>query len=347
MEFLSSLFLFGLVLVIPSLRRSFLPAQVDVQRSKATGRIEFFDFAKGIAIIAVILIHSIYLFVKKFPDYDPYWLDVINNFSRFAVGFFFISSGALLASRISLKKVIHIFIPYVVFCIIVGLFQNKSLDLIIGGIVRGDLLPQLYFIPVLFQFYLLFPIISKFRHKKYFLLVSLLISYFFYLLNFNYILGIPLAGQFLFLFAFGMAFSERLKSLKPIKNIDPWLIITLAYAVLQFMFPAHYYNSRYFYAPALFVVAHWLWAKAGFIRNIRIIQSFGILSLWVYLVHFSVESFFVNLLPYDFSYSVYLYILIITGLTMAGSGAVAKVLEYVYLQLLGLINKKSLHFQIR
>lgn len=298
-----------------------------MQLSRATGRIEFFDFAKGIAITAVVLIHSIYLFAGKFPSFPMFWLDNINNLARFAVGFFFIASGALLTSGLTSKKIIKIFIPYVLFVILVGVFQTKSLDLIAGGIFRGDLLPQLYFIPVLFQFYLLRPFISKFRHKKHFLLVSLLISYFFYLLNINNILGIPFAGQYLFFFAFGVYWSERLKSKKPVEKIEPWLIIVLAYAVFQFIFPAYYYNTRYFFAPAMFIVFHWLWNRSNFLKNLKIIQTLGKLSLWIYLIHFSIESFFVNLLPYDFSYSVYLYILIITGLTMVGSGFVSIFLQ--------------------
>lgn len=324
MEFWQSLVLLTIVLLVPKLRKAYLFPDIPSPKSTATGRLPFFDFIKGIAIIAVILIHSIYLFVEKFPDYDTFWLDTINNLSRFAVGFFFIASGALLTAGLTKKKLIRIFAPYAAFCIVVGLFQNKPADLIVGSIFRGDLLPQLYFIPVLFQFYLLFPWLAKFRYKKYFLPVSIIVSYAAYVVPaLAYIGGVYTFGPFLFLFAFGMAYAEKLKSKKTFDNIDVWLLIIPIYIGLQFMLPGRYFNSRFFYAPALFVVLHDTWHKFEAVQNAKILGSMGRLSLWIYLIHFSVESFFVNLLPYDFGYSVFLYILLITVLTAVGSWVIS------------------------
>jgi peptidoglycan/LPS O-acetylase OafA/YrhL len=148
---------------------------------------------------------------------------------------------------------------------------------------------------------------------------------------------------FLFLFTFGIAYSDRLKSNKPFENINLWLLIIPIYMGLILMLPAHYYNSRFFYAPAMFVVLHYLWHKFEAVKSAKLLLTFGKLSLWIYLVHFSVESLFVNLLPYDFNYSVFVYILLITILTTAASGVVAKLFENVYFQFLGLVKKKPLH----
>lgn len=338
MEFIQSILLFLVVLAIPKLRKAFLTparhASTNVADASLT-RLPFFDFAKGIAITAVILIHSIYLFEENFPDSNPFWLNTINNLSRFAVGFFFISSGALLTSGLTRVKIFRVFVPYALACAVVGLFQNKNLDLIIGGVFRGDLLPPYYFIPVLFQFYLLFPLLNRFKNKKYFLLITLLISYFFYYnQNLSHPLGIPFFGQYLFLFAFGQACSAYLKGSKPFSNINAWLFILPVYFGLQLMLPAHYYNSRFFYAPAMFVVLHYVWHKTKSLKKFKIVQTLGQLSLWVYLIHFSIESFLVNLIPFNFDYSVYLYIFLITILTTIASGVVANTIK----QQLGFIN---------
>ncbi|OGM32717.1 hypothetical protein A2803_01530 [Candidatus Woesebacteria bacterium RIFCSPHIGHO2_01_FULL_44_21] len=328
MEFWQSLLLLSIVLIVPKLRRAFLfPEKISATRTKIAERLTFFDFAKGLAITAVIVIHSIYLFKEKFPDYPPYWIDSLNNMFRFAIGFFFISSGALLNSGLSKKKILRIFIPYVVVATVVGIFQQKPLDLIIGGVFRGDLLPPYYFIPVLFQFYLLYPLLEKFRNKRYFLPVSLIISYITYAIpGLTYIGGVHTFGPFLFLFAFGIANSQQLKANKPFNNISSWALIIPIYIGLQFMFPAHYYNSRFFYAPALFVVLHYLWYKFKALEKVKALQTLGQLSLWVYLIHFSAESFFVNLIPYGFDYSVFIYILLTTVLTTVVSGVGAKII---------------------
>jgi len=335
MELIQSMILLTIALIIPKLRKAyFFPSCNFSHDSKVGERIVFFDFARGIAITAVVLIHSIYLFFEKYPYFNPFWLNNINNISRFAVGFFFISSGALLTSGITKEKIVRILVPYAIVCAITGIFQQKSWDLVVGGIFRGDLLPPYYFIPVLFQFYLIFPLLKKFRHKKYFLLASIFVSYLFYITpGLAYIAGVPTFGPFLFLFAFGMVYSEKLKSKTPFENINFWLLIIPIYIGLQFVFPGHYFNSRYFYAPALLVVIHYVWYKYEFLRSLRFLTRFGRLSLWVYLIHFSIQSFLIGLIVYNFNYSVFIYILLISALTAIISGLVAKHLNRFYLYL--------------
>jgi len=343
MELIQSIMLLVLVLIVPKLRKAyFFPSCNFSHDSKVEGRIVFFDFARGIAITAVVLIHSIYLFFEKYPYFNTFWLNNINNLSRFAVGFFFISSGALLTSGITKEKIVRVFVPYVIVCVITGILQQKSLNLIIGGIFRGDLLPPYYFIPVLFQFYLIFPLLKKFRHKKYFLFVSILISYLFYMTpRLAYIAGVPTFGPFLFLFAFGIVYSEKLKSKTPFENINFWLLITPIYIGLQFILTGHYFNSRYFYAPAFLISIHYTWYKFDFLKKLNFFVMFGKLSLWIYLVHFSVQSFLVRLIIYDFSYLVFVYIFLISALTAIASGIISAILDKIYQGVYKLTNARA------
>lgn len=326
-EFLNSLFIFGFVILVPALRKAFLfPDKAKPQKIKQK-RFEFFDFAKGIAITAVILIHAIYLFIEKYPNYDPHWLNIINNLLRFAVGFFFISSGALLTSGITKKKFIRVFAPYILVCVIIGVFQRKSIDLIVGGVLRGDLLLPYYFIPVLLQFYLLFPILNRLKRNKYFLVVTILISYLFYLTQTTTIFGVEFFGQYLYLFAFGMVYSDNLKQGKAIGKLDWWLILVLVYVVLLFIFPSYYYNVRYFFAPAVLVSFYYFWKGRGQRLVPKFILKFGKFSLWIYLIHFIVEDFMINLISFGFSYPVFVYIILITILTITTTGVMVQFIK--------------------
>ena len=72
------------------------------------GRLPFFDFLKGIAIIAVIFIHCFIFIGKTFPD-KTFYIHIVNNLFRFAVPFFFIISGILLTppTKGKLKKFLY------------------------------------------------------------------------------------------------------------------------------------------------------------------------------------------------------------------------------------------------
>lgn len=321
MEIFSSFALLLFVVLYPPLRKTYFSRQ-PLQKDRAvTERLPFVDFARGVAIVAVIFIHSIFLFKEASPGHPPFYLDLLNNLSRFAVGIFFITSGALLKSGISLGKIKKTFLPYVLICLVVGLLQGKTWDLIVGGVIRGDLLPPYYFIPVLFQFYLLFPLLLRLSASKYFLPLSLVISYIFYITpNLAYINGVPTFGPFLFLVAFGLYHRKALVAKGNLPKIDHILVLVMVYVALCFVFPGHYYNSRFFYAPAVFLLMKHAWENFVPTRKLKLIQSYGQSSLWIYLLHFPIQMLLFWLLPYSGGYSVFLYVFMITILAVVGSG---------------------------
>ena len=61
-------------------------------------RYDFFDFLKGTAILAVVLIHINGSFYKDIYS-DNIFIITFNNIFRFAIPFFLISSGVLLSLR--------------------------------------------------------------------------------------------------------------------------------------------------------------------------------------------------------------------------------------------------------
>ncbi|MGM0629397.1 MAG: acyltransferase family protein, partial [Patescibacteria group bacterium] len=112
-------------------RAGLIPSKIclntDIYINKPKVRKGFFDFSKGIAILAVIIIHTVFImnaFSEDLSVYSLQWNEGINRVMRFAIPVFFISSGALLfltgLDKESLKdfylpKIKRIFIPYVFF----------------------------------------------------------------------------------------------------------------------------------------------------------------------------------------------------------------------------------------
>lgn len=171
------------------------------------------DFLKTVAIFAVILIHVTTPFLDKFVPFSFSFdlLLLLNQFSRFAVPLFFLSSGFLLALKYTntfsiipffsfekkannsqplesnigefyKKRVLRILPPYLFWVLIYYLFvfphsfQSLFSWTFVNSFLTGNASYQLYFIPGIFVLYLLFPFFIK--YKSFFLSKSFLISFF-------------------------------------------------------------------------------------------------------------------------------------------------------------------------
>jgi len=182
------------------------------------------DLLRILSILSVILIHT----TTKILEYTKYDLVnhsltlSLNQFPRFAVPLFFLISAFVLELNYPQKfnyfsylkkRFSRLFLPYlfwsVVYYFVIYPIQSKSF---IANLFLGDASYQLYFIPALFIFYIIFPLFHnylKFIINKFSLLILgliqiILLSYDYYihplpfphpvsvfLLNFNvFILGI-------------------------------------------------------------------------------------------------------------------------------------------------------------
>lgn len=139
-------------------------------------RIKSIDSLRGLAILAVILIHTTTrtLEASNFNLVGFPLTLFLNQIARFAVPLFFIISGFVL--EISFKKESYwsfikrrlskIFIPYTLWSFIYYFFvYTNNHDNLFKVIFLGNASYQLYFIPALLVFYLLFPIIHKVLQK--------------------------------------------------------------------------------------------------------------------------------------------------------------------------------------
>ena len=132
------------------------------------------DLLRIIAILAVILIHtSSKTLAVSGHDLDRLpWTLYLNQASRFAVPLFFMISGFVLAlsylfyaSYFSYlkKRVNRILIPYIFWSAVYYVFvYNNNTKNFFEVLIKGEASYQLYFIPALLLFYLLFPIIHTY-----------------------------------------------------------------------------------------------------------------------------------------------------------------------------------------
>lgn len=140
-------------------------------------RIIEIDFARAIAMLSVIMIHvtSTYIHYKSgFTIFDMNVAFVLNQITRFAVPFFVLLSGISLelGKEInSLKqfykhRLMKIGIPYCFWCTVYYLYNNHldfstiSIRSFLENLASGQAAPHLYFMIILMQLYLLFPILK-------------------------------------------------------------------------------------------------------------------------------------------------------------------------------------------
>lgn len=139
-------------------------------------RIKSIDCIRGIAILAVILIHTTTrtLEASGFDIVGFSWTLFLNQICRFAVPLFIMISGFVLETSkreesywsYVKRRFSKIFIPYIFWSLFYYFFvYNNNDDSLIKVFLTGNASYQLYFIPALLVFYLVFPLLHKLIHK--------------------------------------------------------------------------------------------------------------------------------------------------------------------------------------
>lgn len=272
-----------------------------------------------ISILGVILIHTTTRILET-VNYNlgsfPFSL-FLNQISRFAVPLFFALSGFVLELNYQnhdsflsyLKKRFgRIFIPYVFWSGIYYLFiYNQNQDNFLKVLLTGNASYQLYFIPALCVFYLLFPFLHKvykYLSNKWAVIILLILQV--YLLRLDYYSGgfeiaEPLRIAFLafFVFILGMIAShnkERILNMtKKAKLLLPTLTV-LSGLYVYWEGKVRYfatYNIHAFYSqwrPSVFLftvlIGIFLYSFFGQEKyQLRIINTLSRLSYLVFFVH--------------------------------------------------------------
>lgn len=168
-------------------------------------KIQELDLLRALAALSVIVIHitaSPLVFGTKGSLYH-YLVTIANQFARFSIpAFVFVSGLVLFYNYRSFqntnwtiyfkKRVTFVLVPYFIWSIIYfalrNIFSHKELaasDTILqflGSLFRGDGYYHLYFVVLIFQFYLIFPLIMPawLRLRKHIGIFTVLICFFYF-----------------------------------------------------------------------------------------------------------------------------------------------------------------------
>ncbi|ADW16534.1 acyltransferase 3 [Desulfobulbus propionicus DSM 2032] len=160
---------------------------------------------RGLAIIGVLIIHSSAPIINPKFQSPSIWIDItiiFNQISRYSVPLFFFISGFLYGNIYSEKNINYIYfikrrfvkiiIPFIIWSIIYLILRLTTGDIesdeinfinLIKIVITGSAYGHLYFIPSIFQFYLLLPLILWISKKifnsyiEYFYLFVLIILF--------------------------------------------------------------------------------------------------------------------------------------------------------------------------
>jgi surface polysaccharide O-acyltransferase-like enzyme len=283
-------------------------------------RLKSVDSIRGIAILAVILIHTSYLLLYQYNDtFEIITLNFINNISRFAIPVFLFTSGLLLKPFFWRKKYIFKFygdkfirigIPFILINIVLWQIGYNSSDPLWELILTGGMALPFYFVPILFQLYLLYPLLDYIRRikPKQLLVISLVISITSFLTPATwYFYNFPLATQYLIFFVYGMLRQDILS--EKISNI--WKELILIYTILNAIFiismlynnlSTNTFKLLYFYnfQPILgfgfiFMLFQYLQShKFGSQTITNISAPISKISLWIFLIHFPIQQVLFN-----------------------------------------------------
>lgn len=301
-----------------------------------SGRIKEADFLKGLAILAVLLVHTSWNFIKADELNEVVISNAfINTFARFAVPLFIFVSGLVLSHKYfhSLdrnsfysKRIKSILPPYVLFSLFYMLCKTAYLsrfpdarEVIINWITGGY--GYLWFLVLIMQLYIIFPLLiniyKKFSLKSgYVLAAAFLIELTWAIAD----LGIPKEFLFpsgIFYFALGIyaydhAISFNLKSKISYAMIPSIILIALSISYRQILgiiyyggfenIPIKHPTSSIISSVVLYaLIIILLYSMAANINDNKslittIICSIGIYSFGIFLVHFFYQQLITLLL---------------------------------------------------
>ncbi|MCB1177291.1 MAG: acyltransferase, partial [Leptospiraceae bacterium] len=163
-----------LLLIIPISIYFFKPLPSPIESEKEKKRSLVIDFVRGLAMMGIVIIH-IDSYFEFYHKEDPFinFTKLIANFSRFCVPVFIITSGTLLSWKTPSKywkgKLIGLLVPFLIFSILGYFTKYKISENLLGDlsykIVWGKVFAPYYYVPLLFQFYILFSLAPAFFDK--------------------------------------------------------------------------------------------------------------------------------------------------------------------------------------
>lgn len=305
-------------------------------KNQKTNYIEEIHLIRAVACLLVVLVHVSATYYYQQDGYNDITL-FFNQIGRFGTPLFAVISGFLLFYHVRQKgfqlnkfvtsrfvKVGSPFLFWSIFYIFLLVLLEGATPLAEGkkiftiDFLLGNSYVHLYFMSIVFQFYLLFPLLQKIRSNKLWtvlLVVSLAINYYFVELftpNFNNELiqyafsqrALFLNWIFFFIFGGFAAYNwEKIYTLS--KKIK---LVSLIASIFIIALTVHEYNVNgsvssnrplnFIYIPVIFVTligAYDYITKWNFMKQALI--KIGQLSMGIYLVHMFIIYLFVHYMP--------------------------------------------------
>ncbi|MFC5467454.1 acyltransferase [Cohnella suwonensis] len=308
-------------------------SESSTEKASGAGKIQYLDVYRAISILAVILIHTTAYAIGTLPKDDPWYPAylIVNAASYFAVpSFLFLSAlvhfynydgrSGIRWGTFYGKRLLSIVLPYVAWSIFYYLFVSRikgvsPMDRIpdfFRGLLYGNNYTHLYFIVIMIQFFVLFPLFLAFARLKWVRSnlpwIGIACQVAFYLGNYYYFhmtrTGVFVGSYMLYLFL-GAYAGIRLKSGKSLSAPGRKILLSSA-----FLFGAVYvgqvamlaYEPGYLEQPyrswvnfattygycslccfALIYVSMWLHGRGG--RLALALKSIGIASFGIYFFH--------------------------------------------------------------
>ena len=298
----------------------------------AMNRIEELDFARVLAMLSVITIHVTSTFVHYNSRVAVSGMNlafILNQLSRFAVPLFILLSGVscglngfCTARQFLRRRLIKTGVPYLIWSLVYMLYNIHadlsawSFDFCVKSLLSGQAAPHLYFVVIIMQLYVLFPVLKKWADRFPFkcLLLSFIVSHaiqkLFYFLQFGLNL-IPdlirpwlwiLFPTWLFYFTRGLLLtSTRLIHVRKIasQNSITITVATLLFACVYIVESSatnsldSIKSSLNAYVPLVFLFSFAAWNHVGRLRAVRVSTRFlAKHSMTIYFEHVLVLYFF-------------------------------------------------------
>ena len=283
------------VFAVRPLRDIYVSLPYRKRPATLSARVDTLDVLRGLAIIAVVLIHITFFYRHLYTE-NLDLANQLNNMLRFAVPFFFIISGILVRPLSNVygwrellsRKASQILLPYACCCLVLYLWSDLSPWDGFFLFLNGDFTVPYWFIPAFVQIFLLYPVMQAFESQRWFLPILFLFSYISHAVPGPLgIYGIPFVGRFLFMFGLGMRLRPWIAEGKfPTVPIKSMLCLIVLYGCVALSTGDRFYNGRLVYSVALFMLLFPLLGKLadGIIRSA--LSYIGKHTLWIYLTHF-------------------------------------------------------------
>lgn len=345
-------------------------------------RIAELDILRAVSAFAVVLIHVTASPLATLPvdSTSFFWYSLINQWSRFSIPAFVLVTGLVLfftygqreelkTGEFLRKRLQAVAIPYLVWTVLYMLYRTqvqgdwpKFPENLAWSVLRGNAMYQLYFVVLIFQYYLLFPLIRPLGRSRWLGVATALILAVQAVLMWDTYYGLftnqvttpwlvsllawrdRLFPWWMGYFMVGIWLASRIDQVLQVGRRYLWALLLASAGLLGWMMTEYmrafaipgmtvgfaatgFRPSAFLYALVAIVTllgfGTWLLERESWVS--RLLLELGKHSFGIFLVHPLVLELSIRLLrPIALTPSIYLAV--VTGMVMVGSYVLARLL---------------------